>query len=117
MAKETTADIEKKIADAAEKLKQDRNRLKQLQARKTAISRKDRTRKLIVIGAVIAAKADQEEEFKSRLMQWLDESVTAERDRALFDLLPQTSKPPPLLSKPEPSSELQPDLPQPPPKT
>lgn len=86
MPKQTTADIEKKIADAAEKLKQDRNRLKQLKARQTAISRKDRTRRLIVIGAVIAAKADQDEEFKSSLMQWLDEGITAERDRALFDL-------------------------------
>ena len=86
MSQQTTADIEKRIADAAEKLKQDRNRLKQLQARKTAISRKDRTRKLIVIGAVIAAKADKEEEFRACLMQWLNEGVIADRDRALFDL-------------------------------
>ena len=86
MAKQTTADIEKRIADAAEKLKQDRNRLKQLQARKTALSRKDRTRRLIVIGAVIAAKAEKEEEFRACLMQWLDEGVTAERDRILFAL-------------------------------
>ena len=107
MSQQTTADIEKRIADAAEKLKQDRNRLKQLQARRTAISRKYRTRKLIVIGAVIAAKADQEEEFKSCLMQWLEAGVTAERDRALFDLPPQTSKPSPRLS------ERQPDFPEP----
>ena len=86
MPKQTTADIEKKIADAAEKLKQDRNRLKQLKARQTAISRKDRTRKLIVIGAVVLAKAEKEEDFNACLMQWLDESVTAERDRSLFNL-------------------------------
>ena len=86
MPKQTTADIEKKIADAAEKLKQDRNRLKQLKARQTAISRKDRTRKLIVIGAVVLAKAEKEEDFKACLMNWLDDGLTAERDRALFDL-------------------------------
>lgn len=86
MPKQTTADIEKRIADAAEKLRQDRNRLKQLQARKNALTRKDRTRQLIVIGAVIAAKADKEEEFRACLMQWLSDGITAERDRALFDL-------------------------------
>ncbi len=95
MPQQTTADIEKRIADAAEKLKQDRNRLKQLQARKTVLSRKDRTRKLIVIGAVIAARAEKEEEFRACLMQWLNEGITAERDRALFDLAsPGESIPP-----------------------
>ena len=86
MPKQTTADIEKRIADAAEKLKQDRNRLKQLKARQTALSRKDRTRRLIVIGAVILAKAEKDEDFKASLMNWLDEGISAERDRALFDL-------------------------------
>lgn len=85
MPKQTTADIEKRIADAAEKLKQDRNRLKQLKARQTALTRKDRTRKLIVIGAVIATKAEKEDEFRASLMQWLNEGITAERDRLLFD--------------------------------
>ena len=101
MPKQTTADIEKRIADAAEKLKQERNRLKQLKARQTARSRKDRTRKLIVIGAVVLAKAEKEEEFKTRLMQWLDEGVTAVRDRALFNLHPR-SKLQPDLSEPQP---------------
>ena len=86
MPKQTTADIEKRIADAAEKLKQDRNRLKQLKARQTALSRKDRTRRLIVIGAVVLAKAEKEEDFNACLMNWLDDGLTAERDRALFDL-------------------------------
>ncbi len=89
MPQQTTADIEKRIADAAEKLRQDRNRLKQLQARKTALNRKDRTRRLIVIGAVIAAKAEKEEEFRACLTQWLDEGVVADRDRALFDMAHQ----------------------------
>ena len=90
MPKQTTADIEKRIADAAEKLKQDRNRLKQLKARQTALSRKDRTRRLIVIGAVVLAKAEKEEDFKASLMNWLDEGISAERDRTLFDLTAAT---------------------------
>ncbi len=78
--------LEQKITEEAKKLEQAKARMRKLNARKAKLSRQQRTRRLILIGAVMVAKAEKEEDFKACLMKWLDEGVVAERDRALFDL-------------------------------
>ena len=78
--------LEQKITEEAKKLEQAKARMRKLNARKSKLSRAERTRRLILIGAVMVAKAEKEPEFKASLMKWLDDGITADRDRALFDL-------------------------------
>ena len=69
-----------------EKIKQLQEKKKQIQARDTAKQRKEDTRKKILIGSTIMSA------IKNNKMQWntiktlLDESLTRDHDRALFDL-------------------------------
>ena len=69
-----------------EKIKQLQKKKKQIQARDTAKQRKEDTRKKILIGSTIMSAV------KNNKMQWntikeiLDESLTRDNDRALFDL-------------------------------
>ena len=86
MSKADLQTIEKKVAEETKNVEQAKARLQQLHARKSELSNAERTRRLILIGKVIVSKADKEEDFKVCLMKWLDEGITAERDRALFDL-------------------------------
>ena len=86
MSRTNLQDIEKRISDEAKKLEQAKARLHQLERRKSQLSRTERIRRLIVVGTVIVAKAEKEQDFKASLMKWLDEGIMAERDRSLFDL-------------------------------
>lgn len=69
-----------------EKIKQLREKKKQIQARDTAKQRKEDTRKKILIGSTIMSA------IKNNKMQWstiktlLDENLTRDNDRVLFDL-------------------------------
>jgi hypothetical protein len=42
-----------------------------------------------VVGAVILAKVQEGAMDRSRLREWLDQSLTRQDDRALFDLPPK----------------------------
>ena len=69
-----------------EKIKQLQEKKKQIQARDTAKQRKADTRKKILIGSTIMSA------IKNNKMQWstiktlLDENLTRDNDRVLFDL-------------------------------
>ena len=75
-----------------EKIKQLQEKKKQIQARDTAKQRKEDTRKKILIGGTIMSA------IKTNKMQWntiktlLDESLTRDNDRALFDLPKKTGE-------------------------
>jgi hypothetical protein len=62
------------------------------QARKRTVesrrSRREDTRRKILVGAVVLAKGDQGQFELERLMAWLDQSFTRRDDRALLDLQP-----------------------------
>ena len=86
MSRANLQSIEKKLSDEAQKVEQAKARMQQLERQKSEISNAERIRRMILIGEVIVAKAEKEEEFKASLMKWLDEGITAKRDRILFDL-------------------------------
>ena len=80
-----TERIDRQIQELEEKLRQERAQLDRLKARKVQESRKADTRRKILVGAVVVARAKHDPEFYARLLTWLDEGLTAPRDRALFD--------------------------------
>ena len=88
MSKATLQAVEKRISDEAKAIEQAKARLQRLNAQKRMLSRSERTRRLILIGAVVVAKAEAEEAFKAELRNWLDAGLTDNRDRVLFDLEP-----------------------------
>jgi len=79
------AGIDKRIAEEAEKLAQQKALLGQLRARKAKIDRKNETRRKILTGAVVLNQAKRDPEFRDQLLEWLDKGLTAARDRALFN--------------------------------
>ena len=83
------------IAGLEEKLRQLKARQARVEARKRALlsrrARKDDTRKKILAGAIVLAKAGQGELDPKLFHAWLDQGLTRADDRALFDLPPLTS--------------------------
>ena len=82
--------IDDRIASLEEKLQQLKVRQARAEARKRALlsrrARKDDTRRKILAGAIVLAKADQGEFDPKLLRSWLDQGLTRIDDRALFDL-------------------------------
>ena len=56
--------------------------------------RKDDTRRKILVGAIVLAKAERGEISDAQLRQWLSESLTRPDDRALFALPAAPAHPP-----------------------
>ncbi|WP_321392237.1 mobilization protein [uncultured Desulfuromusa sp.] len=79
------SEIKEKIQKQQQKINQEKARLKRLRAKATAEARKVDTRRKILIGAAMLAKAQNNEAFNTNLMQVLDQYLTADRDRQLFD--------------------------------
>jgi hypothetical protein len=88
-----------KAAAIDPKLEDKKRRLEQLRARQQRIEqrikylasrqvRKDDTRRKILIGAIVLAKIEQGEFAEKQLRRWLDQALTRQDDRALFDLPP-----------------------------
>jgi hypothetical protein len=79
-----------RIATLEERLKQLRSKQQRQEARRRALetrrSRRDDTRRKILVGAIVLAKIEQGEFDDSRLRQWLNEGLTRADDRALFEL-------------------------------
>ena len=63
-----------------------------LQHRQKKEARAIDTRRKILVGAIVLKKAETDAELVAKLRQWLDESLTEERNRALFPGLPPTQK-------------------------
>jgi prefoldin subunit 5 len=90
------AKLDAQIDALQEKLKQLKIRQQNIEARKKAIAskreRKADTRRKILIGAVVMAKAEQKVMDEKLLRRWLDEALTRSDDRALFELPPRPAK-------------------------
>lgn len=73
-----------------EKLEQRKNLLeRRLQLAKTRLKNEERkkdTRRKILVGAMLLAKAEEDLEARSALTRQLDSYLTAQRDRELFGL-------------------------------
>lgn len=88
-----------KVVERIESLEQRLKKLKaqqqKTQARRRTVesrrSRREDTRRKILAGAIVLAKIDQGQFELESLMAWLDQSLTREDDRALFDLQPVQS--------------------------
>lgn len=84
------ATIEERIAALETKLKQEKAKKQQIEARKRAAESKAKrsidTRRKILVGAAILAKVERGEWPQDKLLAMLDASLTRVDDRALFDL-------------------------------
>ncbi len=73
-----------------ERLKQLQAKQQRAQARKQALAsrrtRRDDTRRKILVGAIVLAKVEQGVIDQSTLLGWLDGALIREEDRALFGL-------------------------------
>lgn len=82
--------IEETIAALEKQLKQVKALKQKIEARKkTLASKKTRaseTKKKILIGALILAKMEQEEEIRIKILAELDQFLIRNSDRVLFDL-------------------------------
>lgn len=76
--------LNERIADLEEKLQQFRTRQQRILARKR--DRAADTRRKILVGAIVLAKAEQGVLTESQLRQWLDGAPRRADDRALFGL-------------------------------
>ena len=85
-------DYEKQERELKDKLAKKKAKLdaatRRLRARAAATERKWDTRRKILAGAWVLARADQDPEAARRLTQGLDGFLERDRDRALFDLAP-----------------------------
>ena len=86
-------DYEKQERELKEKLAKKKAKLeaatRRLRARAAATERKQDTRRKILAGAWVLARAAQDQEADRQLTQGLDGFLERDRDRALFDLAPR----------------------------
>lgn len=85
--------IEKKIANLKQKLQEAEQKKKRIEAkrklRERLQARKNETRKKILIGAAVLAQLahdDNQQRYKKRLINMMDQYLTKPSDRALFNL-------------------------------
>ena len=90
MPAQTKAQLDAKILEATQRVRRNQLRLNQLNARAAKKERTNRTRRLILAGAVVLAKCEEDTKFKATIRALLDFALTADRDRAAFDLAPLT---------------------------
>lgn len=86
----STENIEKKIEAQLEKLKQLKAQKQAIAARERtkilAQTRKDDTRRKILLGSYLIKKMNANEANKEKILAELNEYLTEDRDRKLFDL-------------------------------
>ena len=91
------ATIEERIAALEAKLKQEKAKKQQIEARKraalTKVSRQQDTRRKILVGAAILAKVERGDWPKEKLLAMMDATLTRADDRALFDLPAPATEP------------------------
>jgi hypothetical protein len=84
------AKIEDKIQTLEERLKQLKAKQQRVAARKRTLesrrTRRDDTRRKILVGAIVLAKVDQGVIEEAQLRSWLEGALTRSDDRALFGL-------------------------------
>lgn len=84
--------LDERISSLEAKLKQLKVRQQRIDARARALTakrdRKEDTRRKILIGAIVLARVEQGRIPAADLTAWLDEALTRQDDRALFELPP-----------------------------
>jgi hypothetical protein len=84
--------IVERIGVLEERLKQLEAKQQKIDARRRALetrqTRQADTRRKFLAGAIVLARVERDEPLKAKFRQWLDESLTREEDRALFELAP-----------------------------
>lgn len=82
--------LDERITALEARLKQLKARQQRLQARRRSIEahriRKTDTRRKVLVGAIVLARVEQGRLPESELRAWLNEALTREEDRALFNL-------------------------------
>lgn len=82
--------ITERIDSLEERLKTLKAQRQKIEAREQTFekrrSRREETRRKILVGAIVLAKVDQEVLAESVLRGWLEKALTRSDDRALFDL-------------------------------
>ena len=82
--------IVERIDSLEERLKKLKAQRQRIEARERTVvarrSRREETRRKILVGAIVLAKVDQEVLAESTLRGWLDKALTRSDDRALFNL-------------------------------
>jgi septal ring factor EnvC (AmiA/AmiB activator) len=82
--------IIERIDSLEDRLKNLKARRQRIEARERTVenrrTRREETRRKILVGAIVLAKVDQEVLAESTLRSWLDKALTRSDDRALFGL-------------------------------
>jgi septal ring factor EnvC (AmiA/AmiB activator) len=82
--------INERIDSLEERLKALKAQRQRIEARERTVvarrTRREETRRKILVGAIVLAKVDQEVLSESTLRAWLDKALTRSDDRALFGL-------------------------------
>ena len=85
--------LDEQISTLEDKLKQLKLKQQRSQARQRAVEasreRKAETRRKILVGTVVMAKARDGEMDAALLRSWMDQALTRREDRALFGLAPR----------------------------
>lgn len=86
----TKLKIDERIAKMEERLRQLKARQQRVEARRRALasrqSRRDDTRRKILVGAVVLARIERGDGDERQLRMWLEAGLTRAEDRALFGL-------------------------------
>ena len=85
------AQASSKLEKLLEKQRQLEAQISQITAREKEEERKKDTRRKILIGGAVLASFRRGDFPKDRLITLLDKRLTSDRDRALFDFLPDRS--------------------------
>jgi hypothetical protein len=89
------AKIDERIATLQTRLQQLKAQQQRIAARQKSIesrrSRKEDTRRKILVGAIMFARVEQGRLSEAELRGWMDEALTRPDDRALFDLAARAS--------------------------
>jgi hypothetical protein len=85
-----TSHITERIETLEGRLRQLKAKQQRIEARQRSLAsrrtRRDDTRRKILVGAIVLAKVDQDVLSESTLRGWLDNALTRSDDRALFGL-------------------------------
>ena len=83
-----------RVTALEERLKQLKAKQQQVEARKRAFdarqARKNDTRRKILAGAIVLAKVEHGVLADAQFRKWMDEALTRDDDRALFNLPPKS---------------------------
>ena len=85
-----TSDISERIETLEGRLRQLKAKQQRIEARQRSLAsrrtRRDDTRRKVLVGAIVLARVDQGVLQESMLRGWLDGALTRQDDRALFGL-------------------------------